>query len=133
MTHEVLTLAHGEVRRHRVSLRTELAAGLPPVLGDRIQLQQVLLNMVMNGVEALSAVTDRPRELPIRPGTHEPQSIFVAPRDSGIGLDPQTETGSSTPFSPPSRAGWAWDCRSAARASSRTAAACGPPRTRVTE
>jgi PAS domain S-box-containing protein len=87
---EVLTLAHSEVDRHRVSLRTELAAGLPPVLGDRIQLQQVILNLVMNGMEALSSVADRLRELLIRSGTHEPQSIFVAVRDSGIGLDSQT-------------------------------------------
>jgi C4-dicarboxylate-specific signal transduction histidine kinase len=87
---EVLTLAHNEVGRHRVSLRTELAAGLPSVLGDRIQLQQVILNLVMNGMEALSSVADRSRELLIRSGTHEPQSIFVAVRDSGIGLDSQT-------------------------------------------
>jgi len=60
------------------------------VLGDRIQLQQVILNLVMNGMEALSSVADRSRELLIRSGTHEPQSIFVAVRDSGIGLDSQT-------------------------------------------
>jgi signal transduction histidine kinase len=87
---EVLTLAHSEVGRPRVSLRTELAAGLPPVLGDRIQLQQVILNLVMNGMEAMSSVADRPRELLIRSGTHGPQGIFVAVRDSGIGLDAQT-------------------------------------------
>jgi PAS domain S-box-containing protein len=87
---EVLTLAHSEVGRHRVSLRTELAAGLPPVLGDRIQLQQVILNLAMNGMEALSSVADRSRELLIRSGTHGSQGIFVAVRDSGIGLDPQT-------------------------------------------
>jgi PAS domain S-box-containing protein len=87
---EVLTLAHSEVRRHRVSLRTELAAGLPPVRGDRIQLQQVLLNLVMNGLEAMRAVADRSRELLIRSGTHGAHDIFVAVRDAGIGLDPQT-------------------------------------------
>jgi PAS domain S-box-containing protein len=88
--HEVLTLAHSEVRRHRVSVRTELATGLLPLLGDRIQLQQVILNLVMNGMEAMSSVADRPRELLIESATHEPQSIFVAVRDSGIGLDAQT-------------------------------------------
>jgi PAS domain S-box-containing protein len=87
---EVLSLPHSEVDRHRVSLRTDLATGLPPVLGDRIQLQQVILNLVMNGAEALSSVADRPRKLLIRSATHEPQSIFVAVRDSGIGLDSQT-------------------------------------------
>jgi PAS domain S-box-containing protein len=89
VVHEALTLAHSEVHRHGVSLRTELAADLPPALGDRIQLQQVILNLVMNGMEAMSAAADRSRELLIRSGTHGPQSIFVAVRDSGIGLDPQ--------------------------------------------
>jgi PAS domain S-box-containing protein len=88
--HEVLTIAHSEVRRHGVALRTELATGLPPVRGDRIQLQQVLLNLVMNGLEAMSAVVDRPRELLIRSGTLGPQGIVVAVRDAGIGLEPQT-------------------------------------------
>jgi signal transduction histidine kinase len=87
---EVLTIAHSEVRRHGVALRTELATGLPPVLGDRIPLQQVLLNLVMNGLEAMSAVADRPRELLIRSGTLGPQGIVVAVRDAGIGLEPQT-------------------------------------------
>jgi C4-dicarboxylate-specific signal transduction histidine kinase len=87
---EVLTLAHSEVGRHRVSLRAELAAGLSPVPGDRIQLQQVILNLVMNGVEALSSVAYRSRELLIRSGMHEPLSVFVAVRDSGIGLNAQT-------------------------------------------
>jgi C4-dicarboxylate-specific signal transduction histidine kinase len=87
---EVLTLATSEVRRHRVSVRTDLATGLPPVLGDRIQLQQVILNLLMNGMEAMSSVPDRPRELLIESGSHGPQGIFVAVRDSGIGLDAQT-------------------------------------------
>jgi signal transduction histidine kinase len=88
--HEVLTIAHSEVRRHGVSLRTELATGLPPVMGDRIQLQQVILNLVMNGMEAMSSVADRSRELLILSGIPGPQGILVAVRDSGIGLDTQT-------------------------------------------
>jgi PAS domain S-box-containing protein len=88
--HEVLTMAHSEVRKHRVALRTDLAAGLPPVVGDRIQLQQVILNLVMNGMEAMSSVANRSGELLIQSGTHESQGIFVAVQDSGIGLDPQT-------------------------------------------
>jgi PAS domain S-box-containing protein len=87
---EVRTLAQSEVHRHRVVLRTELAAGLPPVLGDRIQWQQVLLNLVMNGMEAMSAAADRSRELVTRSGTHGAQGIVVAVRDAGIGLDRQT-------------------------------------------
>jgi signal transduction histidine kinase len=87
---EVLTLAHSEVHRQRVALRTELAAGLPPVWGDRIQLQQVLLNLLMNGMEAMRAVAERSRQLRIRSGTQGPQDIFVAVQDSGLGLDAQT-------------------------------------------
>ena len=60
---EVIALADSELRRHGVALHTDLAAALPPVLGDRIQLQQVLLNLLLNGMEALRGVTDRPRAL----------------------------------------------------------------------
>jgi signal transduction histidine kinase len=91
---EVVALAQGQVRRNRVVLRTELAGNLPPVLGDRVQLQQVVLNLVMNGIEAMSAVADRPRELLIRTqdgvgstgGTGD--QVRVSVRDSGVGLDP---------------------------------------------
>jgi len=58
---EVIALADSELRRHGVALHTDLAAALPLVLGDRIQLQQVLLNLLLNGMEALRGVTDRPR------------------------------------------------------------------------
>ena len=65
----------------------ELAADLPPVLGDRVQLQQVILNLVMNGVEAMASVADRPRELLIRSRQHESDQVLVAVQDSGIGID----------------------------------------------
>jgi C4-dicarboxylate-specific signal transduction histidine kinase len=57
---EVIELAYPEVQRHGVQVHTELAGDLPPVSGDRVQLQQVLLNLVMNGIEAMSTVMDRP-------------------------------------------------------------------------
>ena len=60
---EVVTLTRNEATGKGVALRMELAADLPPVLGDRVQLQQVILNLVMNGIEAMASVTDRPREL----------------------------------------------------------------------
>src|SRR4030095_12230990 len=72
--------------RHGVSLRTELAAALPPVLGDRVQLQQVVLNLVMNGIEAMSAAGDRPRELSIQSRRHDDGQVVVAVKDSGVGL-----------------------------------------------
>jgi C4-dicarboxylate-specific signal transduction histidine kinase len=86
---EVLAMTNTEARRHRVSVRTELAARLPAVRGDRVQLQQVVLNLVMNGIEAMKVVTDRPRELLISSQPHESSKVLVAVQDSGIGLDPQ--------------------------------------------
>jgi signal transduction histidine kinase len=84
---EVAALALGEVQKNRVALRMELAGDLPPVLGDRVQLQQVILNLVMNGVEAMSSVADRPRELLVRSRQHESDKVLVAIEDSGIGID----------------------------------------------
>jgi len=86
---EVIALADSELRRHRVSLHTDLAADLPPVLADRIQLQQVLLNLMLNAMEAMRAVTDRPRELIIRSQREETDAIRVAVQDAGGGIDPQ--------------------------------------------
>jgi C4-dicarboxylate-specific signal transduction histidine kinase len=60
---EVITLVQRELISHQVSLRTELASPLPMILGHRVQLQQVIINLVMNGIEAMQSVTDRPREL----------------------------------------------------------------------
>jgi PAS domain S-box-containing protein len=87
---EVLLITEPEARRHRVFVRTELAAALPPVRGDRVQLQQVILNLVMNGIEAMKEVTDRPRELLIRSRPEESSRVLVAVQDRGIGLDEQS-------------------------------------------
>jgi len=84
---EVAALAQGELRNNRVALRMELAADLPPVLGDRVQLQQVILNLVMNGIEAMASVADRPRELLIRSCQHESDKVLVAVQDAGTGID----------------------------------------------
>ena len=84
---EVAALAQGELRKNRVALRMELAADLPPVLGDRVQLQQVILNLVMNGIDAMASVADGPRELLIRSRQHEPDKVLVAVQDAGIGID----------------------------------------------
>ena len=86
---EVIALAEGEARRNSVTLRTDLAADLPPVAGDRVQLQQVILNLVMNGVEAMSSVADRPRQLLVRSRQHESDQVLVAVQDSGIGIERQ--------------------------------------------
>ncbi len=86
---EVINLTQHEAVRKGVALRTELAGELPPVLGDRVQLQQVILNLVMNGIEAMENVTDRPRELLIRSSEDESDKVLVAVQDSGIGIDSQ--------------------------------------------
>ena len=86
---EVVNLTEHEAVRKGVALRTELAGDLPFVVGDRVQLQQVILNLVMNGIEAMDTVTDRPREMVIRSCEHESDQLLVAVQDSGIGLDRQ--------------------------------------------
>ena len=86
---EVIALMHGEARQQRVAFWTDLAGALPPVLGDRVQLQQVLLNLLINGLEAMQAVTGRPRELWIRSQRPDADTVLVAVQDAGIGLDPQ--------------------------------------------
>jgi signal transduction histidine kinase len=83
----VLMLAGGELRRHGVALQTDLAAGGRLVLGDRVQLQQVLLNLTMNGLEAMREVTERTRELLISSSLAEPGSVLVSVEDTGVGLD----------------------------------------------
>jgi signal transduction histidine kinase len=86
---EVVALAEDEVRRNGVALRTELAGDLPLILGDRVELQQVVLNLIMNAIEAMSAIGDRPRDLVIRTQRGEVDQVRVTVQDSGIGLDPQ--------------------------------------------
>ena len=84
---EVLALIPAEMATHKISVVTELSPGLPPVLGDRIQLQQVLLNLIMNGIESMTSSSDRPRLLLIRSQTQESGHVLVAVQDSGTGLD----------------------------------------------
>jgi NO-binding membrane sensor protein with MHYT domain len=87
---EVIALTHGEVVKNGVSLRTQLAAGLPLVQGDRVQLQQVILNLIVNAVEAMSGVSEGSRELLI--GTREDalSGVLVVVQDSGPGLNPES-------------------------------------------
>jgi signal transduction histidine kinase len=87
---EVITLTRGELQRNGVSLQTQLANGLPLVQGDRIQLQQVSLNLIINAVEAMSGVSEGSRELRISTGTDASDDLLVAVRDSGPGLDPES-------------------------------------------
>jgi len=87
---EVVALSQGEVRKHEVELRTQLPDDLPPVRGDRVLIQQVVLNLVINGIEAMRDVRDHPRELVIR-AWREADQVRASVRDSGVGLDPQAQ------------------------------------------
>ena len=83
---ETIPLVQRELISHQVLLRIELAPALPMILGDRVQLQQVMINLVMNGIEAMQSVTDRPRQLVIRSGQHETQQVLVSVTDCGVGI-----------------------------------------------
>jgi C4-dicarboxylate-specific signal transduction histidine kinase len=87
---EVVELTRGEAVRTGVSAQTHLADGLPPIHGDRVQLQQVILNLIVNAVEAMSGVEAGARELLISTGKVEPDGVLVAVRDTGPGLTPAT-------------------------------------------
>jgi PAS domain S-box-containing protein len=85
---EMIVLLRSEAIRHQVSVRTELAADLPQIMGDRVQLQQVLLNLMINGIDAMKEV-DRARELAIQSRRAEGEQILVSVSDTGVGLPAQ--------------------------------------------
>ena len=88
-TREVIALSLNELQRNRVILRSELADNLPPVAGDRVQLQQVILNLVRNASDAMSGVDDRQRQLLIRTEPDEGGQVRLSVQDAGVGFDPQ--------------------------------------------
>jgi C4-dicarboxylate-specific signal transduction histidine kinase len=83
---EVISLTRGEVTKNGISMQTQLAERLPLIQGDRVQLQQVILNLIINAVEALNSVGEGPRELMISTGEAESEGVLVVVRDSGPGL-----------------------------------------------
>jgi len=83
---EVLSLLHGETERRRVIVETDLGKDMAPVMGDRIQLQQLLLNLLLNGIEAMDPVLDRSKKLFIRSKRDCPETVLVEIRDYGVGL-----------------------------------------------
>ena len=95
---DVLALVGDEAKKNRVLIRTEFADDVFPVLGDRVQLQQVVLNLVMNGMEAMSNVSENARELAITTRNVDPNQVQVTVQDSGKGLDPDTMPKIFDPF-----------------------------------
>jgi PAS domain S-box-containing protein len=94
---EVIVLVQRELISHQVSLRMELAPKLPMVLADRVQLQQVMINLVMNGIEAMRSVTDRTRELVIG-SLQETQQVLVSVTDRGVGISTEIADRLFNPF-----------------------------------
>jgi signal transduction histidine kinase len=90
-TREVIALALSDLHRNRVILRSELADDLPKVTGDRVQLQQVILNLLRNASDAMTDVDDRPRQLLVRTERESGDRVRVTVRDAGVGVDPQTQ------------------------------------------
>ena len=88
-TREVIALSLGDLQRNQVVLRSELAEDLPPVVGDRIQLQQVTLNLLRNASDAMASVEDRPRQLLIRTQREGEEHLRLSVQDAGIGVNPQ--------------------------------------------
>jgi PAS domain S-box-containing protein len=95
---EVLALTPNELEKHHISVRTELRPGLARVQGDRIQLQQVILNLIVNGIDAMTSVNDRQRVLVVRSQPHESGGVLVSVQDSGAGLDPTNMAHVFDPF-----------------------------------
>jgi signal transduction histidine kinase len=85
---EVVSLLSNESSRHRILMSTELAAGLPRVRGDRVRLQQVVVNLIMNAVDATRAISDGPREIVVR-SAEEDGCVVVSVEDTGAGLNPE--------------------------------------------
>jgi PAS domain S-box-containing protein len=89
VTREVMTLTLSDLQRNRVILRSEFDEMLPLISGDRVQLQQVILNLLRNASDAMSQIEDRPRELLIRTAIYEEDRVCLIVRDAGVGFDPQ--------------------------------------------
>jgi len=98
LAREVLLLAQDSLQAHQVTLRTELRDGVPEVLADRVQLQQVLLNLIVNGAEAMAEVTDRERLLQVSSDFHGADGVVITVTDSGTGIDPKDVNQIFEPF-----------------------------------
>jgi signal transduction histidine kinase len=86
---EVIALLLGELQKNRVILQPQFGDALPPVMGDRVQLQQVILNLVRNASDAMVTVNDRPRRLVVQTET-DGEDVHLSVQDSGVGFDPET-------------------------------------------
>jgi signal transduction histidine kinase len=115
-TREVIALSSSELQRSQVDVRAELADDLPSVRGDRVQLQQVILNLLRNASEAMDGIDDRPRRVVIKTARSEHDDVRLSVEDVGVGLDTGStrlrEIGSSRRSTRPRPTAWASVCRS---------------------
>jgi len=95
---DAMMLLQRELATQAVSLKLEFAADLPRIFGDRVQLQQVIINLVVNALEAMESPADRPRELTIRSGRQEDGRVFLSVSDTGVGISDANADRMFTPF-----------------------------------
>jgi len=126
---ETIPLLQRELASHQVLLRMELAPALTVIPGDRVQLQQVLINLVMNGIEAMQSVTNRPRELVVRSGQVEIQQVLISVADCGVGISAENADRLFNAFFTTKPSAWVWGSRSVVRSWKLTADGCGPRQT----
>jgi PAS domain S-box-containing protein len=98
LIHELAGSLRGEAKRRRISIKTALASRLPKIRGDRVQLQQVVLNLIMNGMDAMSTTTGRAKELLVTSGKEDSTTIVVRVEDSGVGVNPDMTEKIFEPF-----------------------------------
>jgi C4-dicarboxylate-specific signal transduction histidine kinase len=123
---QIIALSWSDLQRSRVIVRAELAEDLPLVTGDRVQLQQVILNLLLNAADAMSGVDDRPRQAVIRTERLDSESVSLTVQDVGVGLDAQSAEKLFEAFYTTKSDGMGIAvCPSAARSSRTTAGASG--------
>jgi signal transduction histidine kinase len=125
---EALAVEHGELQKHRILVQAEPHDQLPEVRGNRVQLQQVLLNLIMNAVDAMAS-KDEPRILRVRSELYEGDRVMVSVADTGAGISAQNADRIFNPLFTTKSDGMGWACRYAVRSSKLIKAGCGLPRT----
>jgi light-regulated signal transduction histidine kinase (bacteriophytochrome) len=124
---EVTALIRSEAVKTGVTVGTQLAGELPRIQCDRVQLQQVMLNLIVNAIQSMSGVEDGNRELHISTASIEPESVCVGVREPAMGCGQRACRVSLNPSTRRSRTAWAWASRSAARLSKPMVGGCGRP------